>query len=291
MLLVPVGLIILLDQWTKSVAVGALEYLTPVPVLPGLNWTLVHNMGGAFSFLSNNDAWQRWFFLIVSSVVTVVPVEWLRRTAARHWLLCLPLALLIGGAIGNLIDNAVKYSDRHTPVTVLVRPGDGWADVVVQDDGIGISHAEQERVFERFYRADSARSSSDGGASWVSSGPAIDVDLTSVDFTDELKGHAVGRDGVYLATADGGSTWTVRTLGEDDLWAVELRHPGPKGSAPFGSGVAGEELRLSGGGVAGGVFDRSLIGLKLARDGHAPVGSIAWAAAQNVSAVPAPART
>ena len=47
---------------------------------------------------------------------------------------------------------------------------------------------------------------------------------------------------------------------------------------------------LSGGGVAGGVFDRSLIGLKLARDGHAPVGSIAWAAAQNVNAVPAPAR-
>jgi len=64
--------------------------------------------------------------------------------------------------------------------------------------------------------------SDDGGISWASSGPAIDVGLTSVDFTDELKGHVVGRDGTYLATDDGGSMWTVRTLGEDDLWAVEF---------------------------------------------------------------------
>lgn len=118
-------LLIVLDQWTKSVAVGALTYLTPVPVVPGLNWTLVHNLGGAFSFLSNHDGWQRWFFLIVSSVVTVVLIEWLRRTAARHWQLCLPLALLIGGAIGNLIDRArlgyvvdfvdVYYGTWHWP--------------------------------------------------------------------------------------------------------------------------------------------------------------------------------
>lgn len=119
------ALLIVLDQWTKSLAVGALTYLTPVPVLPGLNWTLVHNLGGAFSFLSNHDGWQRWFFLIVSSVVTVVLIEWLRRTAARQWVLCLPLALLIGGAIGNLIDRArlgyvidfvdVYYADWHWP--------------------------------------------------------------------------------------------------------------------------------------------------------------------------------
>ena len=64
--------------------------------------------------------------------------------------------------------------------------------------------------------------SDDGGISWASLGPAVDVGLTSVDFTDELKGHVVGRDGTYLATDDGGSMWTVRTLGEDDLWAVEF---------------------------------------------------------------------
>jgi signal peptidase II len=119
------ALVILIDQWTKAIAVGALDYLTPVPVLPGLNWTLVHNEGGAFSFLSNHGGWQRWFFLIVASAVTIALVEWLRRTARREWVLCLPLALLIGGAIGNLIDRArlgyvidfvdVYYGTWHWP--------------------------------------------------------------------------------------------------------------------------------------------------------------------------------
>lgn len=119
------ALVIILDQWTKLIAVGALDYLTPVPVFPGLNWTLVHNEGGAFSFLSDHGGWQRWFFLVVASVVTVALVEWLRRTARRDWVLCLPLALLIGGAIGNLIDRArlgyvidfvdVYYGSWHWP--------------------------------------------------------------------------------------------------------------------------------------------------------------------------------
>lgn len=119
------ALVIILDQWTKVLAVGALDYLTPVPVLPGLNWTLVHNEGGAFSFLSNHGGWQRWFFLIVASGVTIALVAWLRRTARRQWVLCVPLALLIGGAIGNLIDRArlgyvidfvdVYYKTWHWP--------------------------------------------------------------------------------------------------------------------------------------------------------------------------------
>lgn len=119
------ALLVVLDQWTKVIAVGALEYLSPVAVFPGLNWTLVHNEGGAFSFLSNHSGWQRWFFLVVASVVTLVLVEWLRRTAARAWVLCLPLSLLIGGAVGNLIDRArlgyvidfvdVYYGTWHWP--------------------------------------------------------------------------------------------------------------------------------------------------------------------------------
>ncbi len=119
------ALVIIIDQWTKAIAVAALDYLTPVAVLPGLNWTLVHNEGGAFSFLSNHGGWQRWFFLIIASGVTIALVEWLRRTARRQWVLCLPLALLIGGAIGNLIDRArlgyvidfvdVYYENWHWP--------------------------------------------------------------------------------------------------------------------------------------------------------------------------------
>ena len=76
---------------------------------------------------------------------------------------CLADARQLGSAVTNLIDNALKYADGRSPVTVMVRPGDGWADVVVKDRGIGIPQPEQERVFERFYRVDKARSRDTGG--------------------------------------------------------------------------------------------------------------------------------
>ena len=76
---------------------------------------------------------------------------------------CLADARQLGSAVTNLVDNALKYSDAGTPVTVSVRPGDGWADVVVRDGGIGIPQPELERVFERFYRVDKARSRDTGG--------------------------------------------------------------------------------------------------------------------------------
>jgi two-component system sensor histidine kinase SenX3 len=78
-------------------------------------------------------------------------------------LACLGDARQLSSAITNLIDNALKYTDGRSPVTVSVRPGDGWADVVVTDRGIGIPQPEQERVFERFYRVDKARSRVRGG--------------------------------------------------------------------------------------------------------------------------------
>ncbi|MBV6414603.1 MAG: lipoprotein signal peptidase [Xanthomonadales bacterium] len=116
------AIIIGLDQWTKALATGALVYGASEAFLPHWNWTLVHNYGGAFSFLSNHPGWQRWFFLIVASGITLALLEWLRRCPPRAWLPCLPLALLIGGAIGNLIDRiqlgyVVDFVDWHY---------DGW---------------------------------------------------------------------------------------------------------------------------------------------------------------------
>jgi signal transduction histidine kinase len=71
---------------------------------------------------------------------------------------CLADSLQLGSAVTNLVDNAIKYADGHSPVTVAVRPGDGFADVVVRDRGIGIPQHDLARVFERFYRVDKARS-------------------------------------------------------------------------------------------------------------------------------------
>jgi two-component system sensor histidine kinase SenX3 len=76
---------------------------------------------------------------------------------------CLADSLQLGSAVTNLVDNAIKYADGHSPVTVAVRPGDGFADVVVRDRGIGIPQHDLARVFERFYRVDKARSRGTGG--------------------------------------------------------------------------------------------------------------------------------
>lgn len=70
---------------------------------------------------------------------------------------------LLMTAIRNLIDNAIRYSPEHTTVGVGIRQRDGYAQISVTDQGPGISPEEQERVFERFYRVDSARSRQTGG--------------------------------------------------------------------------------------------------------------------------------
>ena len=73
-------------------------------------------------------------------------------------------AELVTTAITNLIGNAIAYSDRGTRVAVSVRRGtDGLVDVAVTDQGLGIAPDEQERIFERFYRVDTARSRATGG--------------------------------------------------------------------------------------------------------------------------------
>ena len=98
-------LLIGLDQWTKWLAVTHLEYLRPVPVIEGYwNWTLVHNYGAAFSFLSDAGGWQKWFFAGLALLVSVAMALWLRLTPRADWRNALPLALVIAGAVGNLID-------------------------------------------------------------------------------------------------------------------------------------------------------------------------------------------
>ncbi|MCZ6829973.1 MAG: signal peptidase II [Gammaproteobacteria bacterium] len=93
-----------LDQWTKGLASAQLEYGRPVPILPVLNFTLQYNTGAAFSFLSGESGWQQWFFSAVASVVSVVLILWLSRLRRNQWLLALSLALILGGALGNLLD-------------------------------------------------------------------------------------------------------------------------------------------------------------------------------------------
>ena len=97
--------VIALDQLTKAVVIGALVPLVPHEVIPHLlNWTLAYNTGAAFSFLADAQGWPRWFFSILAVVISVVLTRWLAHTPRTDWRAALPLALVVGGAIGNLID-------------------------------------------------------------------------------------------------------------------------------------------------------------------------------------------
>ncbi len=98
------ALVVLLDQASKWLAERSLDYGVPVAVLPSFNLTLMYNRGAAFSFLSEAGGWQRWFFTAVAVVAVVAILAWLRRLGAGQQWTAAGLALILGGALGNLVD-------------------------------------------------------------------------------------------------------------------------------------------------------------------------------------------
>ncbi len=117
--------VVALDQITKYLASTLLTYGVPTYVAPSFNLTLLHNTGAAFSFLSDASGWQRWFFVGLAAGVSVLLVFWLTRLQRRQVWLAAALALILGGAIGNLIDRVylgyvidfiqVYYRDWYWP--------------------------------------------------------------------------------------------------------------------------------------------------------------------------------
>ncbi len=97
-------IVILLDQSTKQVAEAMLAYGQPVYVLPFFDFTLLYNKGAAFSFLSDQGGWQRWFFILLALGVSGVMLAWLARLKRDERWTALALSLIIGGALGNVID-------------------------------------------------------------------------------------------------------------------------------------------------------------------------------------------
>lgn len=97
-------LVIVLDQISKYLADTMLEYAQPIYILPVLDITLHYNRGAAFSFLSDAGGWQRWFFSAIALAVSVYIAVWLARLRQQQWLQALALVLVLGGALGNLID-------------------------------------------------------------------------------------------------------------------------------------------------------------------------------------------
>lgn len=101
-------LVFLLDQGSKQVVLQVLEYGQRVVLLDGyFDWVHVYNRGAAFSFLAGESGWQRWFFAAIAVGVSGVLVVWLKRLKADETWLAIALALVLGGALGNLYDRMV----------------------------------------------------------------------------------------------------------------------------------------------------------------------------------------
>jgi signal peptidase II len=98
------ALVVLADQLSKSYITnhyGEFEFTT---VLPILDITRMHNVGAAFSFLATASGWQRWLFISLAVIVSIGIVVWLYRMPRSQGLLACGLSLVLGGAIGNVID-------------------------------------------------------------------------------------------------------------------------------------------------------------------------------------------
>ena len=102
------ALVFVLDQASKFYFEGALNLYQQIVIIPDLfSWTLAYNTGAAFSFLAGQSGWQRWLFALIAIVVSVVLVVWLKRLKPNETWLAIALALVLGGALGNLVDRVL----------------------------------------------------------------------------------------------------------------------------------------------------------------------------------------
>ena len=98
------ALVIALDQITKGAIEHSLGLYQSIIVLPVLDITRAHNTGAAFSFLAGEAGWQRWLFTVLAIGVSVALVLWLKRIDFQARVLAAAVALILGGALGNVID-------------------------------------------------------------------------------------------------------------------------------------------------------------------------------------------
>jgi signal peptidase II len=101
-------IIVAADQATKWAIIEWVPLYDRVPINSFLNLTHQQNRGAAFSFLANESGWQRWFFVTLASAVSIVIIAWIWRIRTDGpFVLVAGLSLVLGGAVGNLIDRAL----------------------------------------------------------------------------------------------------------------------------------------------------------------------------------------
>ncbi len=138
-------LVVCLDLWTKNLASQYLQLHEPVAVIPGFNLTLMHNYGAAFSFLGDAGGWQRWFFICLTLAVSAFIIIWLYGLKARQrWMAC-ALAMILGGAAGNLWDRVtLGYVIDYIDISLSFLPWrlfNPWPAFNIADSAIFIGAA------------------------------------------------------------------------------------------------------------------------------------------------------
>ncbi|WP_434595413.1 signal peptidase II [Pseudomonas sp. R4-83] len=117
-------LVLVIDQASKFYFEGKLEMFQQIVIIPDLfSWTLAYNTGAAFSFLADSSGWQRWLFALIAIVVSCVLVVWLKRLGRNDTWLAIALALVLGGALGNLYD---RIALGHVIDFILVHWQNRW---------------------------------------------------------------------------------------------------------------------------------------------------------------------
>lgn len=116
--------VFVIDQITKFWFDNNLQMYERITVVPQvLDWTLAYNTGAAFSFLAGASGWQRWLFTLIAVVVSVVLVVWMKRLKPDETWLAVGLALVLGGALGNLVDRVIF---GHVVDFILVHWQSSW---------------------------------------------------------------------------------------------------------------------------------------------------------------------
>lgn len=120
------AVVFIIDQISKQMAQHWLVLGETVPVFPSLNLHLIYNTGAAFSLLSEAGGWQRWFLIVASIAICIVLIGWLKRLEQGERMEGFAIALILGGALGNLLDRLIYghvidfldtyYEHYHWPV-------------------------------------------------------------------------------------------------------------------------------------------------------------------------------
>jgi signal peptidase II len=146
-------LALVLDQGSKLAIAGSMKLYESIQIMPFFKLTYVHNTGAAFSFLSEAGGWQRWFFAGLALMISVVIAVWLTRLKKHETLLAVALALVLGGAVGNLIDRLaygyvidfldVYYESWHWPAFNIADSAITLGVVLMLAESFGLMQPKQ----------------------------------------------------------------------------------------------------------------------------------------------------